>query len=381
MKKYLIGLALGILITVSVIGGAIGDRLFSFSFLNNYLPKAESTVGRGVVDQRILREESAVTDVVKQVGPSVITVSITKEQSRISAFFFDPFGMFDFPQPRGSEKIQRDIGSGFIIDNGLVVTNKHVVEDTRADYQVITKDGQKLEVKKIYRDPNNDIAILKVDDLPDNSVVMGDSDQLEVGQFVIAIGTALGEFPNTVTTGVISGLGRGIQAGDYFGSSAEQLDNVIQTDAAINPGNSGGPLLNSSGQVIGVNVAMAQGGQNIGFALPINTVKKVIENFETTGSFERPFMGVSYQMIPQETALMNDVPAGAYIAEVISESPAEKAGIQKGDIIVKLDGKKVADLENGIADFISRRQIGDKIQAEIFRDNKTFTVSVTLTSQ
>lgn len=381
MKKFFVGLALGILITVSAVVGAIGDRLLGFSFLNKYLPEAGSIASKGVVDQRILREESVVTSVVKEVGPSVITVSITKQQQEVSPFFFDPFGVFGFQQPRGSEPVQQDIGSGFVIDKGLVVTNKHVVADTQATYQIITKDEKKLDVKKIYRDPTNDIAILKVDGLEDKPAAMGDSDKLEVGQFVIAIGTALGEFPNTVTTGVISGLGRGIQAGDPFGTSAEQLDNVIQTDAAINPGNSGGPLLNSAGQIIGVNVAVAQGSQNIGFALPINTVKKVIDSFKITGSFERPFLGVRYQMISKETALMNDVPAGAYVADVVSGSPAEKAGIQKGDIIVKLDNQKVTDLKGGLAEFINSRKVGDKIDTELFRDGKTLNIKVALTSQ
>ncbi|TSC53199.1 MAG: protease, partial [Microgenomates group bacterium LiPW_16] len=186
----------------------------------------------------------------------------------------DPFSIFkQVPPSAGGEKVEQDIGTGFIIlADGMIVTNKHVVADTSAKYRVITKDDKTYEVVKIYRDPVNDLAILKIEATGLKPVEMGDSSKLKVGQFVIAIGTALGEFRNTVTTGVISGLGRGITAGSPFEGYVERLDNVIQTDAAINPGNSGGPLLNSAGQVIGVNIAVAASGQNIGFAIPINVI-------------------------------------------------------------------------------------------------------------
>lgn len=381
MKRFFVGFALGVLVMVSAVGGAVADRLVGLRFLNKFLPEANIPSREGVVEQRVLREESVVVNVAEAVSPSVVTVSVTKERQAPEPFFMDPFGMFEFRRPGPSQKVEQDIGSGFIIDTGLVVTNKHVVSDTSASYKIITKDDDEHEVAKIYRDPTNDIAILKVDGLTNQAVRLGDSDQLKVGQFVIAIGTALGEFRHTVTTGVISGLGRGIQAGDPFGGLAEQLDNVIQTDAAINPGNSGGPLLNSAGQVIGVNVAVAQSGQNIGFALPINTVKQVVDSFQKTGSFERPFLGVRYQMIPKETALMNDVPAGAYIVEVVSGSPAETAGIKTGDIIVRADGQKLSDADGGLAAVINNKKVGESLELELFRDGKTLSLSVPLTSQ
>lgn len=364
---------------VSAVGGAMADRIYGLPFLSRFLPSGGKD--EKVVEQKVLNEESVVIDIADKVSQSVVTVSITAERPAIQPFLFDPFGLFEFRSPGKSEQIKQDIGSGFVIDGGLVVTNKHVVSNPDAAYRVITKDDKERQVTKIYRDPTNDIAILKVDGLSESAVKLGDSDKLKVGQFVVAIGTALGEFRHTVTTGVISGLGRGIQAGDRLGGFAEELDNVIQTDAAINPGNSGGPLLNSAGEVIGVNVAVAQGGQNIGFALPINTVKKVIDSFQTTGQFERPFLGVKYQLIPKETAILNDIPAGAYVVEVVSDSPADKAKIQKGDIIVKFDGQKVSEINGGLASLVNGRKVGDQVELELFRDGKTLSVSVVLSSQ
>jgi len=296
---------------------------------------------------------------------------------------FDPFNVFREQQPSKEEQIEQDIGSGFIVtSDGLIVTNKHVVADTEAKYRVITKDDKEYEVKKIYRDPTNDLAILKIDPPAGGPglkpIEMGDSGKLKVGQMAIAIGTALGEFRNTVTTGVVSGLGRGITAGSPFEGFAEKLDNVIQTDAAINPGNSGGPLLNSAGQVIGVNTAIAQGSQNIGFALPINVVKEALDNFNKTGQFSRPFLGVKYKSIDKRMALLNDVPEGAYLVEVVSGSPADKAGMQKGDIIIKIDNQRIAGADGEIAKLIGQKKVGDTITVTYWRESKESTVTVTL---
>jgi serine protease Do len=262
----------------------------------------------------------------------------------------------------------------------MVVTNKHVVSGPNAQYRVITKDSKTYEVEKIYRDPVNDLAILKFNPPAGElrPVEMGDSNSLKVGQFVIAIGTALGEFRNTVTTGVISGLGRGVIAESPYEGYVEQLDNVIQTDAAINPGNSGGPLLNSAGQVIGVNVAVAAGVENIGFALPINVIKDSLENFNKTGKFSRPFLGVRYQMISQRVALLNEVPEGAYLVEVVSGSPADKADLKEGDIIVKIDGRSLKDIDGGLAKVISEKKVGETMELEVYRDEKTFKKKIVL---
>jgi serine protease Do len=211
-----------------------------------------------------------------------------------------------------------------------------------------------------------------------NAVTLGDSDKLKVGQSVIAIGTALGEFRSTVTTGVISGLGRGIEAGSPI-EGIEKLDNVIQTDAAINPGNSGGPLFNSSGEVIGVNVAVSQSGQNIGFALPINLVKDSIDNFRKTGEFERPYIGVAYKIVSRQVALLNEVAAGAYVQAIVEDGPADKAGIEVGDIIMEIDGQKLVDgVEGDLINIINKKKIGDNIEVKIWRNGQEKILRVVL---
>ena len=378
-KFLLIGAAI-IVIVVAVLGGAVSDRIFGYRILDQFFPPREQATFPvpTTETQRILREESVVIDVAEKVGPSVVTVGVVKTTSIFEPFRISPFGVEIFPQER-EEIVEQDIATGFIISaDGLVVTNKHVVSDIDASYRVVTKDDKTLEVKKIYRDPVNDLAILKIDDSSLAPVEMGDSDKLKVGQFVIAIGTALGEFRHTVTTGVISGLGRGITAGSPLEGYVERIDNVIQTDAAINPGNSGGPLLNSAGQVIGVNVAIAVAGENIGFAIPINIVKESIENFEKTGRFARPFLGVRYRMISRELALLNEVPQGAYIVDVVEGSAADKTGIKAGDIITKFDGQQVREEEGGLAKLISTKKIGDRIELVIWRDGEEIKTTAVL---
>ena len=272
-KKTLLYFLALLFFLVALEGGAIGDRLFGFKPLDKWFPPKGGTIS---LNQRVLTEDSIVIDVSEKVSPSVVTVSVQTPQRRILQF--TPFGGFS-TRVQGGEP--QDIGSGFIVSSdGLIVTNKHVVSQTDGTYQVITKDNKEYPVVKINRDPANDVAILKINATDLKPVELGDSSKLKVGQFVIAIGTALGEFRHTVTTGVISGLGRGITAGDVFEGYVEKLDNIIKTDAAINPGNSGGPLLNSAGQVIGINVAVAQGANNIGFALPINVVKDSFNSFQ-----------------------------------------------------------------------------------------------------
>lgn len=334
---------------------------------------------------KILNEESVVINVVDKVSPSVVTIGISKTQNVGQIFEINPFDPFSiFKQvPQKPEKIEQDIGTGFIVSSdGMIVTNKHVVADAQAKYRVITKDDRTYQVVKVYRDPVNDLAILKIDPPAGGQglkpVELGDSSKLKVGQMAIAIGTALGEFRNTVTTGVISGLGRGITAGSPFEGYVERLDNVIQTNAAINPGNSGGPLLNSKGQVIGVNVAMAQGSQNIGFAIPINVIRESLDNFNKTGKFSRPYLGIRYKMIGKDLALLNEVPEGAYVQEAVAGSPAEKAGVKDGDIIIKIDGQKIVEKDGGLAKIIVGKKVGEKIELTIWREGKEIKVSVTL---
>ena len=312
-----------LIVLIAVFIGAVGVLKFAHKVaeIKFQLPQIPQ-----VMQTRVVTEESVTVDVVKKVTPAVVTVGITQNQP-VYNYNADPFGFFQFPVQQGTKEVKQDIGSGFIVNkSGLIVTNKHVVSDTTAKYRVITADNKSYDVTKIYRDPDNDLAILKISASNLPTVDLGDSSKLQVGQFAIAIGTALGEFRSTVTTGVVSGIGRSITAGAPTQTGTEQLSNIIQTSAAINPGNSGGPLLDSSGQVIGVNVAVAQGAQNIGFALPINTVKDALKQFEANGGQfpAKAYLGVGYVMVSRQLSILNDIPEGAYVQNVVSGSPAEK---------------------------------------------------------
>ncbi len=365
--KRLIGLV--IVLALLLLGVFVLSDKFSFNLGNN---AQNSFTGAGKI--KLQSEESVVIDTVKKVGPSVVTIAEILPQSQNQGF-----SLFGIDQAPASESGPQSIGSGFVVSpDGLIVTNKHVVSDAGAKYQVLMDNDKSYDVQKIYRDPLNDVAILKIDAKDLKPVELGDSTNLQVGQFVIAIGTALGEFRNTVTTGVISGLGRGITAGSSFEGFAEKLDNVIQTDAAINPGNSGGPLLNSSSQVIGVNTAVSSQGQNIGFALPINVIKSSIDNFNKTGQFNRPYLGVAYRTLSKDVASVNDLPAGEYIQEVISNSPADKAGIKVGDVITQINGKNIEEGKFELSNAIAQNKIGDIVALKIWRDGKTTELKIPL---
>jgi serine protease Do len=304
--------------------------------------------------------------------------------------FFPGFGFnFNMPQYRQNGTEKKDIGgsSGFFVtSDGLIVTNKHVVDQKDAEYTVFTNDGKKHTAKVIARDPVLDIALIKIEGSGYPYLTLGNSETLQVGQSVIAIGNALGEFRNTVSVGVVSGLARSITAGTGFGST-ETLDHVIQTDAAINPGNSGGPLLDLSGNVIGVNVAIAQGSQNVGFALPINSIKGVIESVKTTGKIVRPFLGVRYVIIDEEMKEKNDltvdygvlVKVGSTVSDlaVVPGSPADKAGIVENDIILEVDGVKL-DKETSLASIIRGKSVGQVVNLKILHRGEEKNVAVVL---
>jgi len=370
INKVSIGIASIIILVSAVAGGAIADRLFGIRPLDKLFPRSANTS----TVNRVTSEESVVTDVVKKASPSVVTVSATAPAQRVLQF--NPISGFQSTIQGGT---QQDIGTGFIVSaDGLIVTNKHVVSDSTLTYKVIANDGTEYDIKQINQDPSNDIAVIKIDASGLTPITLGNSDNIQIGQLAITIGTALGEYRNTVTTGVVSGLGRGITAGNPLEGYVEKLDDVIQTDAAINPGNSGGPLLNSSGEVVGINVAVAQGAQNIGFAIPINVVKESLNQFQTTGKFAaKPYLGVSYQMISKQSAILNEVPQGIYVVDIISGSPAEVAGLQPGDIITKIDGKAITD-DSSLSDIISSKKPGDKMTLEIYRDGKTQTITATV---
>ncbi|MBI2196928.1 trypsin-like peptidase domain-containing protein [Candidatus Daviesbacteria bacterium] len=353
-----VAILLGVVVAVGVYQAQARGLIPAFP--GNF-PKLETRETRTVI-----QEENAVVSTVEKVSPSVVAIGATIRT-------FNPFDPFSLPRSQNST-----IGTGFVVsEKGIIVTNKHVVDDPDIKYNVVTKDGQKYEIRKIYRDPVLDLAIVQVDAGDLKALELGDSSKLKVGQTVIAIGNALGRLTNTVTTGVVSGVGRRVVTGDPFSGTAESLDDLIQTDAAINPGNSGGPLLNSAGQVIGVNVAVTEGAQNIGFAIPINSVKKITDEFIQTGSVSRPFLGISYRFISKDVAIMNEVPQGAYIQEVVVNSSADKAGIRVGDIITKVDGQSV-DSETKISQVIGSKKMGGNLNLTVWNDGKERSVTATL---
>lgn len=356
-----------------------------------------------IVKETVVQEDSAVIDVVEKTTPAVVSVIISKDVPKVQDFFSNPFGFPDFfgspfdQGPGGSsdgqggtQKQQIGGGSGFFITNdGMIVTNKHVVEDATADYSVLTNDGQEHKATVLARDPANDISVIKIDGSDYPTLNLGDSDSLKIGQTVIAIGNSLGEFTNTVSRGIVSGLKRNLTATGGFGQN-EKLTNIIQTDAAINPGNSGGPLLDINGDVIGVNVAIAQGAQSIGFALPSNQIKKVIDQVKTTGKISTPYIGVRYVPIDSAIQQENNLPynygvlisRGQKITDfaVIPGSPADKAGIVENDIILEADKTKI-DSNNGLGDLISKYNVGDKITLKIWHKGIEKMVDVTLTEK
>ncbi len=385
VRSFLMGLSVSVVVLASFVAGAIADRIFVIKPLDALTHRvSESAISQNNGGERSplsslfsSGESVDVADIAEAASPSVVTVSAKRTERVV-----DPLGrrsFFGMPLQFREEEVQRDIGTGFVVNGqGFVVTNKHVVSQLNTEYTIIDATDTEYPVERIYRDPANDLAILQVGGLDVSGLPLGDSDELRVGEPAIAIGTALGEFRHTVTTGVISGLGRGITAGDAFGGQFESLEGVIQTDTAINPGNSGGPLLNSAGQVIGVNVAVTAGAENIGFALPINVVKASLDNFNQTGQFERPFLGIQYQTISEQAALLNEVPRGALIVEVVAGSSAESAGIQRGDILLSIDGEDITE-ESSILTIINQKRVGDSVEVEIWRNGEQLSLTATLT--
>ncbi|KKP31390.1 MAG: hypothetical protein A2312_03440 [Candidatus Staskawiczbacteria bacterium RIFOXYB2_FULL_32_9] len=348
--------------------------------------------------------EQAIIDAVKQTSPSVVSIIISKNMPVYEQYFTDPFEEFDSPffdfgpgfdiqipqyKQKGTEKKEIGGGSGFIVsDDGLVLTNKHVVIDKDAEYTVLTNDGKKYIAKVLALDPVQDLAIVKItsqngEKFP--AIKLGDSAGIQIGQGAIAIGNALGEFRNTVSVGIVSGLSRTISA---FGSSgfSEVLEDIIQTDAAINSGNSGGPLLNLKGEVIGVNTAMAQGANSIGFAIPINRAKKDIAQVIATNKITYPFLGVRYSLVNEQIKekykLSYDYGALVLKGEkgevaITAGSSAEKAGLKENDLILEINSEKITQ-ENSMSKIIQKYNPNDKINLKIFRDGKEIFIEVVL---
>lgn len=321
----------------------------------------------------VLQQGEIVSEVFKKVSPS--TVSITTRSLDTSQRYF-------------AAQESEGAGSGIVISkDGYILTNKHVVPEGTTRITVILADGKTYtDVKVIGRDPSNDIAFIKINGVDNlTPATMGDSDAVTPGQQVVAIGNALGLFRNSVTSGIVSGLGRPIQASDESGTNVEQLFDLFQTDAAINPGNSGGPLVNLKGEVIGLNTAVSAEGQGIGFAIPINSARGLMDSVMATGVLAKPYLGVRYVSVDAEVAaqLKLGVTKGALIrgsgqaSGIVAGSPAEKAGLRNGDIIVKVNGRDITP-ESGLASKLARYRPGDKVELTILRDNKEQGVSVTL---
>ncbi|MBT3356608.1 trypsin-like serine protease [bacterium] len=345
----------------------------------------------------VIEEESAVIDAVEKSSPAVVSVIVTKDVPKLNSYFSDPFASDPFFSPFGfksapksapeTEKREVGGGTGFILsEDGYIVTNRHVVDDDKADYSVITNDGDRYDAVVLARDTVLDIAVIKIEARNLATIKLGDSDKLKAGQTVIAIGNSLGEFRNTVSKGIISGLKRSISAGNGRGQS-EILEEVIQTDAAINPGNSGGPIVDLKGNVVGVNVAMAQGAENIGFAIPINNVKRIYQSVKSTGRIIRPYIGVRYMVINKDLQEVNSLKFdyGAIIVRgdrpsdlaIVPGSPADKAGLSEGDIILEINGEKIKK-ETDLSRMVRNKNVGDEITLNVWSKNSEKIIKVKL---
>ena len=391
-------------LVVGLVGGYGGSYLQSRSaervgaFQKPSDPAAPAPVLKG-------SEEEAVIAVVKKASPSVVSIIVSKDISKMlnrtgpDIAPFDNFFEFGFPfnfkfdsdrkkgsdMPKGKQRIGG--GSGFIIsEDGLILTNRHVIADDDAEYTVLTNDGKEDGAKGLGKDPVKELALVKINVNGLKAVPLGDSSHIQIGQTVIAIGYALGEYKNTVTRGVISGVNRVVQASDGMGET-EVIQEAIQTDAAINPGNSGGPLLNLSGEVIGINTAINSQGQSVGFAIPINIAKRSVTSVQKYGKIIRPWLGVRYISVDSVVKEKNNlsVDYGALIignAEqkelgIIAGSPAEKAGLAEGDIILQVNRQKIDD-GHSLAHEIAKYAPGDSVTVKVLSKGKEKEIVIKL---
>jgi serine protease Do len=338
--------------------------------------------------------KSPIIEIAKRVCPAVITVIVSRDLPKAENFYSFPFGGKEYVMPKLEkgqkskvQKTQIGGGSGFIVsENGYVLTSNHVVSDTTADYTIILDPKHKYPAKVLSRNPINDTAVLKIEGERFPYLKMADSNKIELGEDVVAVGNALGEFTDTLSAGIVSGLSRFITA---FGGMDHQMQNLrglIQTDAAINPGNSGGPLVNMEGEVIGINTAMIAGAQNIGFAIPINYAKKDLNEVKKFGKIIMPFLGIKYVLISKEMAEANKLPVndGALVVrEALGETPvvkgsaADKAGVKEWDILLECNGE-VITVKNPLAEILQKCKIGSQTTLKVLRDGKKITLNVKL---
>ncbi len=382
-----------ILLAAIIVGFYIGTPLKS-----QIHEKLQSIVEKAVIDKNLTDsagQHSDVIDVVDAVSPSVVSIVISKDVPKMEQNFgqggqLSPFEFFGMLAPQyqqnGTEKKEIGGGSGFIVsEDGYVVTNAHVVSDNDAEYTVLLNSGETYVATVVAADSALDVAVLKIDISGLPFIEFGDSDTVKAGQSVIAIGNALGQFRNTVSVGVISGLARSITAGNRDGS--ELLSDVLQTDAAINPGNSGGPLLDLSGKVIGMNVATSSGGENISFALPSNMVHSTVDSIRKNGRVVSAYLGVRYTMLDEVYAAANGISVangalvqrgdGGKTIAVVPGSPADKAGIEENDIIIEVDGV-VLDESHPLGVVLHKKAVGDTITLMLLHDGAEKTVTATL---
>jgi len=337
-----------------------------------------------------MTEKPQIVKTIKKVLPGVVSITISKYLTIFeNPFAPDPLGFEElFAVPKGKKKVKVGGGSGFIVDkSGIILTNRHVVIDPKAEYVVVLNDKRKFKAKVLARDQINDIAIIKINEKNLPTLKLGNSSNLELGQTAIAIGNTLGNFENTVSVGVVSGLSREIKAIDAFEQKTQSLKGLIQTDAAINPGNSGGSLINIEGKVIGINCAMVFGAENVGFAIPVNAAKKDLDDLRKYGKIRQPFLGLRYIPINKKLQQEYNLPVncGALVISeeipggeaVVSGGPAEKAGIREADIILKVQNKKV-DLKNPLQDILQEFKVGDEIKLNILRSNQEILLKVAL---
>ncbi len=338
--------------------------------------------------------KSPIVEIAKRICPAVITVVASRDLPRIDEFYFLPFKgeKVAFPKKMNSEMQKTNIGggSGFIVSkDGYVLTCNHVVEEPDADYTVILDPDRRYKAKVLSRDPLTDTAILKIEDgVAFPFLKLGDSDKVELGETVVAVGNPLGEFEDTLSAGIVSGLSRKITAYSQTQttSKATSLRGLIQTDAAINPGNSGGPLVNMKGEAIAINTAMIMGAENIGFALPINYIKEDLKEVKRDGRIKRPYLGVKYIILNEQIAKANKIDCnyGALVVRemfgepaVAKRSSAEAAGLKEYDIILEINGKKITQ-DNSVNDVLSECGVGDKIHLLVMRNNEEINLETIL---